>query len=156
MKWFQPTCLFQSYLSSWLSDDVILFSDKGTLCLFGQPTGWNSSDRPERPVQLKGIFSSRIDYFCTQEMIASLIHLASAAFIFLSNLQNQLQKKTQTVLQYVQVKTVETMISLVCFPAPYHSTAHGSQCYIKQYLTVHMNTFRSLQPSSFLHISHIK
>lgn len=33
MKWFQPTCLFQSQLSSWLTrpDDTLFFSDKGTV-----------------------------------------------------------------------------------------------------------------------------
>lgn len=52
MKWFQPTCLFQSQLSSWLTrpDDTLLFWQRH--CLYGQPLGWNSSDRPERPVQL--------------------------------------------------------------------------------------------------------
>lgn len=32
-------------------------SDKGTRCIYGQPLGWNSSDRPERPVQWKGYFA---------------------------------------------------------------------------------------------------
>lgn len=103
MKWFQPKSAFIKTHKAWWWTLFFFFSffspNKGTQCLYGQPLGCNSSDRPERPVQLWGIFCLRIVYFSILENRGSpltLSHLTSApaGFFFFFFLHHQSKSRS--------------------------------------------------------------